>query len=311
MTIAGRNSLEDDALDSFPAYFPLAGRRVVIAGSGDAADAKARLFDGSPATLIRLEGPEAYLAGSYAGAVLAFVASPDEVFVQAAASAARAARVLVNVVDRPAMCDFNTPAVIDRGEVVAAIGTGGSAPVLATMLRNDIEVHVPEGTGRVAALLSKFQAEVREALPVLHERRAFLRDAVHGEAAEAARAGDMDRAAELFREALAKGAPRKGVVRFIAGKGPVDLLTLRAVRALGAADVLVLDADADPEVVKLARRDVERLDTAQADAQHLIALAAEGRQIARLITHAVDPALVLALAQAAITVEVVPIAAEA
>jgi siroheme synthase-like protein len=164
-------------LDSFPAYFPLAGRKVVIAGVGDAADAKARLFEGSPATIIRLEGHEAYLPGSYTGAILAFVASQDEVFVQAAAGAARAARVLVNVVDRPALCDFNTPAVIDRGEVVAAVGTGGSAPVLATMLRNDIEAQVPEGTGRVAALLQKFQGEVRGALPALHERRAFLRDA--------------------------------------------------------------------------------------------------------------------------------------
>lgn len=295
-------------LDSFPAYFPLAGRKVVIAGVGDAAEAKARLFEGSPATLVRLEGHDAYLPGAYTGATLAFIASPDEVFVQAAASAARAARVLVNVVDRPELCDFNTPAVIDRGEVVAAVGTGGSAPVLATMLRNDIEAQVPEGMGRVAALLRKFQSEVRGALPALHERRAFLRDAVMGEAAAAAKAGDMDRAGQLFREALAKGTARKGTVRFIAGKGPVDLLTLRASRALGAADVLVLDGDADPEIVKMARRDVERVAAEKADAEHLIQLAREGRQIVRLITHAVDPALIHALTQAEIAVEVVPAA---
>ena len=101
--------------------------------------------------------------------------------------------------------------MIDRGEVVAAVGTGGSAPVLATMLRNDIEAQVPEGMGRVAALLRKFQSEVRrKTLPALHERRAFLRDAVTGEAAEAARAGDMERAGQLFREALAKGSARRG-----------------------------------------------------------------------------------------------------
>ena len=293
-------------MNSFPAYFPLDGRKVVIAGVGEAAEAKARLFEGSPATLIRLEGHEAYLPGSYTGATLAFVASQDEVFVQAAARAARAARVLVNVVDRPELCDFNTPAVIDRGEVVAAVGTGGASPVLATMLRNDIEVQVPEGTGRVAALLQKFQSEVRGALPALHERRAFLRDAVMGEAAEAARAGDMDKAGQLFREALSKGSARKGVVRFVAGKGPADLLTLRAVRALGAADALVLDAGADPEVVKMARRDVERLDPAATNPEQLVQLAREGRQIVLLITHAVDPTLVQALTQAAVTVEVLP-----
>lgn len=295
-------------MDSFPAYFPLAGRKIVIAGSGDAADAKARLFEGSPATVVRLEGHEAYLPGSYGGAILAFVASSDEAFVRAAVGAARAARALVNVVDRPELCDFNTPAVIDRGQVVAAVGTGGSAPVLATLLRNDIETQVPEGMGRVAALLARFQDEVRKALPVLHERRAFLRDAVQGEAAAAARVGDMDRAETLFREALAKGSAQAGAVRFIAGQGPADLLSLRAARALGAADVLVADEDADPQVVTLARRDVERLTPAQAGAERLVALAREGRRIVRLITRSVDDELVRVLAEAEIAVEILPVA---
>jgi precorrin-2 dehydrogenase/sirohydrochlorin ferrochelatase len=291
-------------LDLFPAYFPLAGRRVVIAGHGEAADNKARLFEGSPATLVRVDGHAAFLPGTYAGAVLAFVAGDDEVFLQAAASAARAARVLVNVVDRPAMSDFNTPAVIDRGEVVAAVGTGGASPTLATKLRNDIEVQVPEGSGRVAALLRKFQDEVRGALPALHERRAFLRDAVTGEAAQAAMAGDMEKAGQLFREALAKGVGREGKVRFIAGKGPADLLTLRAVRALSAADVLVADDGADPDVLAMVRRDVRRLSPDEAGADRLVELAGEGRQIVRLIAAPVDPAVIQALTAAAVAVEV-------
>lgn len=291
-------------MDSFPAYFPLAGRKVVIAGSGEAADNKARLFDGSPATLVRVDGHAAFLPGTYAGAILAFVAGDDEVFLQSAASAARAARVLVNVVDKPAMSDFNTPAVIDRGEVVAAVGTGGASPTLATKLRNDIEAQVPEGSGRVAALLRKFQDEVRGALPAMHERRAFLRDAVAGEAAQAAMAGDMEKAGQLFRQALAKGVGREGRVRFIAGKGPSDLLTLRALRALGSADVLIADQGADPEVVTMARRDVNRLEPAEADAETLVTLAKEGKQIVRLIVAPVDPALVQALAAASVAVEV-------
>jgi siroheme synthase-like protein len=295
---------EDTTLDSFPAYFPLAGRKVVIAGTGEGADNKARLFEGSPATLVRLDGHAAFLPGSYAGAVLAFVASDDEVFVQAAAAAARAARVLVNVVDKPALCDFNTPAVIDRGEVVAAVGTGGSAPVLATMLRNDIEAQVPEGAGRVAAMLRRFQEEVRKTLPAMHERRSFLREAATGEAAQAAMAGDMETAGRLFREALAKGSARKGRVRFIAGKGPSDLLTLRATRALSAADVLVADADVDPQILTMVRRDVHRMDPAEVAPEQLIQLAVEGRQIIRLITAPVEPALVQALASAGVSVEV-------
>ena len=232
-------------MDAFPAYFPLAGKKVVIAGSGEAAEAKARLFEGSPAQLVRAEGPEAFLTGTYAGATLAFVADADEEFCKSAAAAARAARCLVNVVDRPALCDFTTPAVIDRGEVVAAVGTGGASPILAAMLRSDIEQHVPEGAGRVAALLRLFQDEVRTKFPELPARRAFLRDALSGPAAEAAQAGDMDRAQQLFREALATGAQAAGRVQVLSGRGPVDLLTLRASRALAAADLLIADAGGD------------------------------------------------------------------
>ena len=130
-------------MDAFPAFFPLSGRTVAIAGSGEAAEAKLRLFEGSPATLRRLEGGAALKPASYAGAALAFIASADDAFAEAAAGAARAAHVPVNVVDRPSLCDFTTPAVIDRGEVVAAIGTGGASPMLATLLRHDIEARVP------------------------------------------------------------------------------------------------------------------------------------------------------------------------
>src|SRR3954451_16607530 len=105
-------------MDAFPAFYPLTGAVVAIAGSGEAAEAKARLFAGSPATLRRLEGDAALNPAAYAGALLAFVASADAAFAEAAAAAARAAHVPVNVTDRPKLCDFTTPAVIDRGEVV-------------------------------------------------------------------------------------------------------------------------------------------------------------------------------------------------
>lgn len=295
-------------MDSFPAYFPLAGRKVVIAGSGEPAEAKARLFEGSPATIVRLQAPEAFSPAAYEGAVLVFVGDADEAFVQAAVKAARAACVLLNVVDRPALCDFNTPAIIDRGQVVAAVGTGGSAPVMATLLRNAIETQVPEGIGRVAALLARMQDEVRRALPVLHERRAFLRAAVRGEAAQAALTGDMARAEALLRETLTKGVTGAGGVQFLAAHGPVDLLSLRAVRVLGSADVAVIDPGADPEVVKLARRDVERLAPDEADADRLTALAREGRQVLWLHARPAPPALREALRRAGVAVEALPVA---
>lgn len=293
-------------MDAFPAFFPLAGRTVVIAGAGEGAEAKARLLEGSPATVTRLVGDAASDPGAYAGAILAFVASDDEAFAQGAVAAARAAHVPVNAVDRPQLCDFTTPAVIDRGEVVAAIGTGGASPMLATLLRHDIEARVPEGAGRVAALFQGLQKEVREALPEPHRRRAFLRAALTGPAAEAAMDGDMARANQLLREALQRDEPTAGMVQFVDARGPADLLTLKAARALAAADVLVCDAAAAAEVLALARRDAERLP-AQAP-ERIAELTARGLRVARLIAGVEWRRETVALAELGVDVEVLPIA---
>lgn len=293
-------------MEAFPAFFPLSGRTVVIAGDGEAAEAKARLFDGSPAIVVRLSAAEALDAKSYRGASLAFVAAHDDAFARGAAEAARAAHVPVNVVDRPALCDFTTPALIDRGEVVAAIGTGGASPMLATLLRHDIEVRVPEGAGRVAALFRLLQEEVRAALPEPHRRRAFLRRALTGPAADAAMAGDMDRAKDLLRKALSQDAPLAATVQYIDARGPADLLTLRAARALAAADLLVCDPDAHPEVLSLARRDAERSGPQPVDV--LAGRAREGLRVARLIAGLGWRAEQSALHELGVETEVLPIA---
>jgi precorrin-2 dehydrogenase/sirohydrochlorin ferrochelatase len=279
---------------------------VAIAGEGEAAEAKVRLFAGSPATLVRLTGAAALDTKSYAGVSLAFIAGDDDQWAAAAAEAARAAHVPVNVVDRPALCDFTTPSVIDRGEVVAAIGTGGASPMLATMLRHDIEARVPEGAGRVAALFRAMQDEVRAALPEAHARRRFLRAALTGPAAEAASAGDMEGAKERLRAALSDTPMALGMVQYVDARGPADLLTLKAARALAAADVLVCDADAHADVLALARRDAERLDGRTAD--QLAELAAEGLTVARLVTGTAWRSEQAALDAQGVNTQVLPIA---
>ena len=290
-------------MDAFPAFFPLEGRRIVIAGTGEAAEAKARLFEGSPAQIVRLDGSQAFLVGAYGGALLAFITG-DDLFIQAAAGAARAAGCLVNVVDRPELCDFNTPAVIDRGAVVAAIGTTGAAPMLASLLRNDLEARVPPGAGRVAVLLRKLQGEVRAAYPDLVARRAFLRSVLSGEAADAAMAGDMPRAEALLRAHIGRGDGPIGRLTFVAGRGPGDLLTLRASRALSEADVICADDDVDASVLALARRDAGRLTPDQCDPKSLAALVRAGRQVVRIITRAPEVSTLRALAAEDVIVEV-------
>lgn len=266
-------------MDAFPAFFPLRGKTVIIAGEGEGALAKARLFENSPATVQIVAGSQAFDPLTYSQAVLVFVAHPDEAFCLAAAAAARQAGVPVNVVDRPSQCDFTTPALIDRGEVVAAIGTGGSAPLLASLLRADIEARIPLGVGQVAGLLRQMQDEIRAALPDLVKRRAFMRRVVNGTVADLAMAGEGPRAEAALRAQLAQGAALSGKLYAIVSEGPADLLSLRAARVLSEADVLVEAQGSDPAIAILARRDSQRLMATDIDAQSLMDLLAQGLQV--------------------------------
>ena len=189
-------------MDSFPAFFPLAGRRVVIVGLGEHAEGKARLFVGSPAQVERVEDGRALDPDTYRGAVLAFIASGDAPFDELAAQAAREAGVPVNVVDRPPLCDFFTPALVDRGQVVAAVGTGGASPVLAQVLKQELEASIPEGAGRLAALLQDFRKAMQAAYPDMQARRAFVLSVLDGPVAKAAMAGRMDEARRLMAGAM-------------------------------------------------------------------------------------------------------------
>ena len=287
-------------MDSFPAFFPLAGRRVVVAGDGDAADNKARLFEGSPARLVRLTEAEARNDGAFDAATLVFLASEDEVFLAEAAARAREAGAAVNVVDHPAHCDFFTPALIDRGAVVAAVGASGAAPLLAATLRNDIEAVLPEGAGRIAELMRAARDDVRAALPDMVRRRAFLREVLGSEAAEAALAGDMDKALARLREALSaagrSGAAPMGRVDFISADGPADLLSLRAARALSQADVLIADPARSAPILAIARRDARRLPLAEMATLRLIELAGEGLRVVCVTPSEVDAAIPRAVA---------------
>lgn len=293
-------------MDAFPAYFPLSGRKVVVAGAGEGAEAKARLFSASPAQLIRLQEDEALRDGAFEGALLAFVGG-DEAFCREAGAKARAAGALVNVVDRPTLSDFTTPAVVDRGEVVVAIGTSGAAPMMAAMLRSDLEARIPAGAGRVAALFRNLQEEVRATYPDMAERRAFLRAAFDSPAAIAAAAGDMAGAERLLREALA--APRgtrRGRVRILDARGPAELLSLRAARALAEADVLIADPDVGRDIVELARRDARRMEPSGLDVPALADLAKDD-QVVRLLTQPPGP-LAASLASTGCQVEILPVA---
>lgn len=290
-------------METFPAFFPLKGRRVVIAGEGEGAEAKARLFAGSPAQVTRLDTTEALAPSAYAGADLIFIASYDAAFVTAAAAVARRNGAPMNVVDHPELSDFHTPAIIDRGQVVAAIGTAGAAPLLASLLRAEVEIRVPESAGRIATLLGSRRDPLREAFPDLPARRAFLRAVLAGSAADAARGGDMDLAGSRLDAAIKAGWSAVGRVSFIEAPSSPDLLSVRAVRVLNNADIVAFADILSPLVAVHARRDAEFWTLKAASDEALSAQAAAGRMVAVLGSRP-SPALVSALTSREVAVEI-------
>ncbi|MBV9993986.1 MAG: siroheme synthase [Caulobacteraceae bacterium] len=266
-------------MEAFPAFIPLAGARLTIAGEGELADARARLLASSPATVQRLRRDAACETASYAGVRLAFVADADRAFRAAAAAAARAAGTLVNVTDAPELSDFHVPGLIDRGPVVAAIGTAGTAPMLAALLRSELEAQIPEGLGALAGLLGEQRAAIRSAFADLGERRAFLRAVLEGPPAEAALSGDLAAARARLQAAIQAGVAAAGKVWLIEAPAARDLLSLRAARALASADILVAGQGVDEGLLALARRDASRKSLTEVDEAFLVAEAQAGRVV--------------------------------
>jgi precorrin-2 dehydrogenase/sirohydrochlorin ferrochelatase len=262
-------------MDAFPAFYPLKDAKVVIAGDGEPAAARARLFAGSPAQVAMIEGEAALDPAAYLGARLVFIASFDDAFAAAASAAARGSGAPINVFDRPVLSDFHTPAVVDRGAVVAAVGTAGSAPVMAQLLRAELEMRIPESVGTIAALLGERRAALKSAFPDLVQRRAFVRAML----AELASGDEADAAARLDRH-IAQGWASVGRVWLIAPPAADDLISLRAVRALNVADVISAPPRAASLAVAHGRRDAERLELDGATPARLADLASSGKMVA-------------------------------
>ncbi|MBY0329396.1 MAG: siroheme synthase CysG [Acetobacteraceae bacterium] len=314
----------------FPVFLDLAGRVALVLGSGGVAARKAEPLRRAGATI---RAAARFAPALLDGVAIAIGADAPEADLAALSAACMARGIPVNVVDRPALCSFLMPAIVDRDPVTIAIGTGGAAPALARMVRQRIEAVLPPGLGRLAALAGRFKAAVRRALPDLPARRRFLDDVLAGPVAELAMAGSTAAAEAAFARALhAADAAPPGIVHLVgAGPGAADLLTLRAQRLLGEADVIVHDRLVSPAVLDMARRDAERIFVGKARANHcmpqaeinalLVRLAREGRRVVRLkggdpfvfgrggeeasalaeagIAHAVVPGVTAALACAA------------
>ncbi len=266
-----------------PLFVDLSAGTVVVVGSGGAALAKLRLLRAAGAH-VRWYSRDADIAEEVltvpgAGRIEISIGDPlkadlrDVIAMVSAdgggldariAERARRERIPVNVVDRPDLSTFIFPAIVDRGEVVVAIGTGGSAPVLARRLRELIEALLPARIGELAELIGRHRSRFAAVPRVLSPRR-FWHNMVTGAIADAVLAGRAAEAETQLRGAIAatadgsRAAATETVFLVGAGPGDPDLLTLRALHVLADADIVFYDELVTPGVLDRARRDAEQV----------------------------------------------------
>ena len=242
-----------------PLFFDMAGRTVAVVGEGPSADRRAELVKSAGAEVRRLR--PTIVANDLAGAAAVFIATTDPDQDAAARSVARSAGIPANVADRPELCDFIMPAIVDRGDVVVAVSTGGGSPTLAALLRQRIEAVLPERIGALARLAATFRAQASALIATPERRRAFWRRVLEGPPARLALAGNEPAARRAALGALDSARRRvvgQGIAHIVgAGPGDPDLLTLRANQLLQEADAILHDELVPAAILARARRDAQ------------------------------------------------------
>jgi len=263
----------------FPLFADLRGKPVLVVGGGPVAERKAaalleagaRVRVGAPALSGRLaqwaaDGRVRHLAGAFEAAWLdeawlAVAATGDRTVNAAVAAAGAERRMLVNVVDDPALSSFQVPSIVDRSPLIVAISSSGAAPVLARRVRERLESLLDHALGPLAALAARHRARIRERRPELGARRRFYDWLLDGPAAALLRQNRPQEAEQALRRALERPEPPRPGRAVLVGAGPGDpgLLTLKALRALNEADVILYDRLVGDGILALARRDAERI----------------------------------------------------
>jgi len=327
------------ALSRLPAFFALEGKRAVVAAGTPAAAWKAELLSAAGATVdvfapapgeemlaLTAAPPRGAIAihergwttADFAGAAMAVADCADAKAAADFAAAARTAGVPVNVIDRPAFSDFSFGAIVNRSPLVIGISTDGASPVFAQAIRARIEALIPKGFARWAEAARAWRPRVQAlALPFRGRRSFWEKFTARAVAAPERAPTDADLAA-LLKPSLARESG--SVILVGAGPGDPELLTLRAVRALQSADVILFDDRVSPDILDFARREAKKMLVGEIDKNGsrcddigvlMLALARAGRRVVRLTSGApmiygvID--LEIAACQAAgIAVEVVP-----
>jgi len=303
-------------MDLLPVFQDVKGRPVLVVGGGTAAARKAELVSRAGAALTVIaphlsEDMAKLVAGrgiahrtgevgaaDVEGCALVFGASDDMALNERVHALAVSAGVPVNVVDRPDLCQFIMPAILDRDGVVVAVSSGGEAPLLTRMMKARFETLIPAAYGRLARFGGAWRDRVKAAIADGDLRRRFWERVFEGTVAELVFAGRESEAAHAMEAQLedAAGAAARGPLGEVwlvgAGPGDPDLLTFRALRLMQQAEVVLYDRLIGDGIMNLVRRDAERIYVGKAAKNHtvpqeeigrtLVRLAKEGRRVLRL-----------------------------
>jgi uroporphyrin-III C-methyltransferase / precorrin-2 dehydrogenase / sirohydrochlorin ferrochelatase len=243
--LAGARLVRETGL---PIIVRLDGRPVILLGEGEAADAKRRLIERAGAVAVT-DHPDARLA---------IVAIEDEGDAVAAAERLKARGLLVNVVDRPALCDFTLPAIVDRSPVLIAVATGGASAGLAAALRQRIETWLPADVGDLARALSAARGAMRARFPEgAARRRALARALDPGGVLDPLSGVDAVSVERWLAQPDIETGDR--VETIVLTSFDPDDLTLRTARLLASADRVCHRADVPPAILSRARADAERV----------------------------------------------------
>ena len=271
----------------FPLFADLKGRAVLLVGAGEVATRKAEslLQAGADIRVVARELAPAFLDWQNEGRIqwLAREFHPEhlqDVFLVVSATgdaevdsqvfkAAQARHLLCNTVDDPQRCSFITPAVIDRSPIQVAISSSGTSPVLIRHWRQRIEALLPQHTGTLANIAGRWRARVQEKLGTVRERRHFWETLFASRFDALVAQGDIAAAeGELARQLDGQAARQGEVVVVHADPDDPGLLTLHALRALQAADLVLYEARVSEPVRQQIRKDAERSCLAPALAPH-------------------------------------------
>jgi uroporphyrin-III C-methyltransferase / precorrin-2 dehydrogenase / sirohydrochlorin ferrochelatase len=270
-----------------PVFLDLQTGPVLLVGAGDLARAKLRLLAAAGARIryfatdghhdvsglaadetARIELAQGDpLTADLNGVIAILCAGAGDIGI-AMSARARVVGLPVNVMDDLAHSTFIFPAIVDRGDVVVAVGTGGASPVVARRVRERIEAVLPARIGDLATFIGRWRKTIHGRIPEFALRRRFWERVIDGPIGALVLAGRKDEAeaalndipdASAFAGALASGKAEGRVTLVGAGPGDPDLLTIKALRALQDADVVFYDELVSPEILDRVRRDASRV----------------------------------------------------